>query len=322
MSARVARRLARRLGRMRQTGSLGVRNAMLLRTLIGATQRTRLGPFITPQTFELAREEGGQASALREYEDGSRFFDHFEGELRPEDLRGAEVLDLGSGYGGRTVHYAEQGAAMVTGIEISDAMVARSERFAQSRGVANVRFLRAFAERMPFADDSFDVVISFDVLEHVQDPVLAFRELRRVLRSGGHAWLVFPTFLGARSSHLDYLTQIPMLHRIFDPDVVIDVVNGFLAARPELGVAPQPRPAVGPLGRRALPSVNGMSRREALALVQRSGLRVHRADARPLVTRNAPGPLGACAAPLEWWTRRSWPPDLLIGNLRVHLSAD
>jgi SAM-dependent methyltransferase len=294
---------------------------MVLRALIRASQNTMFGPFTTPQTFELARDDGGLASAVREHEDGAAFFTHFDGELRPGDLSGAEVLDLGSGYGGRTVHYAEQGAAMVTGIEISDAMVARSERFARSRGASNVRFLRAFAERLPFADDSFDVVISYDVLEHVQDPVLAFRELRRVLRSGGHAWLVFPTFLGARASHLDYLTQIPLLHRIFDPDVVIDVVNEFLESRPELGVARQPHPSVGPLGRRALPSVNGMSRREALALIERNGFRVHLADACPFITRAAPGAIGCCAPPLEWWARRAWPPDVLIGSLRFHLSA-
>jgi len=306
---------------MRQTGSLGVRNRTALRTLIRASQRTRLGPFVTPQTFELVRDGDGLTSGQREYEDGPRFFAHFDGELGPQDLRGANVLDLGSGYGGRTVHYAEQGAAMVTGIEISDAMVARSARFAQSRGATNVRFLRAFAEDLPFANGSFDIVLSFDVMEHVDDPVLALRELRRVMRSGSHAWLIFPTFLGARASHLDYLTQIPMLHRLFDPEVIIDVVNEFLAAKPELGVAQQPRPRVGPLGRRALPSVNGMNRREATALIERNGFIVHRADARPLVTREAPGPLGACAGPLEWWTKHAMPPDLLIGNLRFHLSV-
>lgn len=314
-------RLAARAGRMRQTRSLAVRNTALLHAIIDRSQGTWLGPFVTPQTFELSHEDTGFASGQREYEDGDRFFGYFEGELRPMDLAGLEVFDLGSGYGGRTVHYAEQGAARVTGIEISERVVERSAGFAASRGVENVRFVHAFAEDLPFADASFDLVISYDVFEHVQDPVRAFRELRRVMRPGAHAWLVFPTFLGARASHLDYLTQVPALHRVFDPEVAIEVVNGFLADKPELGVVAQPRPAVGPLGRRALPSVNGMDRAEARALIERTGFVVHRADAGPFITRAAPGPLRHCAAPLEAWAARHPMPDLLVGYLGFHLTV-
>jgi SAM-dependent methyltransferase len=184
-----------------------------------------------------------------------------------------------------------------------------------------VTFQVAFAEALPFGDASFDLVLSYDVFEHVDDPVRAFRELRRVLRPGGHAWLVFPTYLGMRASHLDYLTQIPALHRIFDPHTLVDVINEFLTADPALGVDPQPRPVVGPLGRRALPALNGMSHREATALIERCGFRVHRAEARAFVTPAAPPPLGLLARPLERWGRRHRLPDLLIGGLRFHLSV-
>ena len=48
------------------------------------------------------------------------------------------------------------------------------------------------AEALSFADSSFDLVVSCDVLEHVNDPVAAFREIARVLRPGGTAILTFP----------------------------------------------------------------------------------------------------------------------------------
>lgn len=48
------------------------------------------------------------------------------------------------------------------------------------------------AEHLSFADASFDVVVSCDVLEHVADPRCAFGEIARVLRPGGRAILTFP----------------------------------------------------------------------------------------------------------------------------------
>jgi hypothetical protein len=44
---------------------------------------------------------------------------------------------------------------------------------------------------------------------------------------------VFPTYRGARASHLDFITRIPGLHRIFDPDTIVSVVNAEL--RPSQG---------------------------------------------------------------------------------------
>ena len=308
---------------MRQAGSLGVRQHRLLRELIVRTQDTLLGPYLTPQTFELAKADAGKfTSSQREYDDGPRFLEHFDGELGPSRLAGKNVLDLGCGYGGRTVFYGELGPTSVTGIEIAERVIERCRGFAAARHVNNVEFLVAFAEDMPFADGSFDQIVCYDVLEHVQDPVLAFREIRRVLRPGGEAWLVFPTYLGARASHLDYLTQIPALHRIFDPEVIIEVVNELLSAdRDTLGVTDQPRPFVGPLGRRALPHVNGMTRREAIALIERTGLEIRRAGATPFITKAAPAPLNRLAPLLDAYTRRTWPPDLLVGGLRFHLVA-
>ena len=48
------------------------------------------------------------------------------------------------------------------------------------------------AERLPFRDDSFDAVLSLNVLEHVKDPFLAARELMRVLKPGGELMCVAP----------------------------------------------------------------------------------------------------------------------------------
>lgn len=315
---------ARVRGRQRQTGSLCVPSRPLLRRIVAASQETRFGPFVTPQTFELASAGDTLASGRRELEDGPRFFTHFEGQVSLAGLAGRDVLDLGCGYGGRTVYYALEGAPKeVVGTEISGMMVDRCRALADQEGAVNTRFLVGFAEDLPFRDGSFDLIVSYDVLEHVQDPVRAYEEMARVLRPGGEAWLVFPTYLGARSSHLDYLTQVPLLHRVFDPDAIIDVVNEFLTADPDrYGVKPQPRPAVGALGRRVLPTVNGTTLEEARAVVAGSGLRVRWERVHPMISATTPVPGAAVIARLlEPWTRIPRAPDVLVGQIVLRLVA-
>jgi len=319
----VTARIAARLGRMRQTGSLCLRRRAWLRTMIASTQETPFGPWVTPQASELSKPEDDQlASSQAEYEDGARFFEHFDGELTEADLDRADVLDLGCGFGGRTVYYAERGPREVTGLDISERVVERCRNFAQGRGVDNARFLVGFAEELPFPDESFDHVLGQDVIEHVHDPVLALREIRRVLRPGGHAWLIFPTYLGAGSSHLAYVTQIPALHRLFDPDVIVEVVNEFLAADPERYIQElQPPPKLDPLGRRPLPSMNGMDRRQAVSIIERCGFVVQRGDIRLLSEANQRTPFRQLGMVADAVGSLGWTPELLIGRLRFHLIA-
>src|SRR5205823_6122520 len=122
-------------------------------------------------------------------------------------------------------------------------------------------------------------------------------------------------------SHLDYLTQIPLLHRIFDPDVIISVVNDFLERDPvRYGTKPQPQAEVGVLGRRALPSLNGLTRGEALAIVSAKGLSVAGEWVEPLITASAPLP-GArlVSGVLERWARWGKFPEVLIGHVALRL---
>jgi SAM-dependent methyltransferase len=248
----------------RATASLNIRNAQLLRWILRALWKTWLGPDLpTPQRDELRR--GGELRAGHtEFEDGPRFFRHFRGRLHPDDLRGKKILDVGCGYGGRTVYYASRcGAASAHGVEVALPMVERCRELASELGSSTTTFSVGQAEDLPFPDESFDAVVSFDVLEHCQDPRRAVEEMTRVLRPGGKTWNVFPTYKGARTSHLGYVTQLPV-HRIFHPDALIDVVNEFIEKEGErLRVQRQPNPSWSSLGHYALPRLNGLTLEEA-----------------------------------------------------------
>ena len=100
---------------------------------------------------------------------------------------GERVLDLGSGAGTDSLVAAqmvgEQGH--VSGIDMTPAMLAKARAAAAAMGVRNVEFVESEAERLPFADESFDVVISNGVIDLIPDKDAVFAELHRVLVPGG-----------------------------------------------------------------------------------------------------------------------------------------
>jgi arsenite methyltransferase len=100
---------------------------------------------------------------------------------------GERVLDLGSGAGTDSLVAAqmvgEQG--QVTGIDMTPEMLTKARSAAATMGVGNVEFVESEAERLPFADGSFDVVISNGVIDLIPDKDAVFAELFRVLAPGG-----------------------------------------------------------------------------------------------------------------------------------------
>lgn len=94
------------------------------------------------------------------------------------------VLEIGGGTGANLAHYdGKVESLMVT--EPEPAMLRRLQRKAREQAPL-AKILRAPAEDLPFEDASFDTVVSTLVLCGVDDQIRSLRELRRVLRPGGH----------------------------------------------------------------------------------------------------------------------------------------
>lgn len=105
---------------------------------------------------------------------------------------GGRVLDLGCGQGFYFPLYARLGLT-ATGVEPDPAPRLEAVRKAKALGFCMVD---APAERLPFADASFDALVMSEVLEHLRDPAIALAEAARVLAPGGVLLITVP--------HADY----------------------------------------------------------------------------------------------------------------------
>jgi arsenite methyltransferase len=105
------------------------------------------------------------------------------GRLSPGEL----VLDVGCGAGTDTLVAAQMVTpeGRVTGIDMTPEMIAKARSAAAEMGATNVQFVDGDVERLPFGDESFDVVISNGVIDLIPDKDAVFSELGRVLRPGG-----------------------------------------------------------------------------------------------------------------------------------------
>jgi SAM-dependent methyltransferase len=123
------------------------------------------------------------------------------------------VLDAGCGGGGMPLSLAEEARAVV-GIDPIDRFRDAGTRLAAERGCRNLSFAVADGMALPFLNETFDLVLSHAVIEHVPDAPRYLRECVRVLRRGGHVYLSTAPYLSFAGAHLPRL-RIPVpLHLI------------------------------------------------------------------------------------------------------------
>lgn len=131
-----------------------------------------------------------------------------------------DVLEVGIGTG-RDLPYYPPGVR-ITGIELSPAMLAIARKRAAELGIA-AELIEGDAERLPFADNTFDTVVCVLALCTIPDPARAVAEMARVLKPGGRLLLLdhigsrwWPIWAGQRFLELftarsgEYMTRRPL----------------------------------------------------------------------------------------------------------------
>jgi len=118
--------------------------------------------------------------------------------------RYGRALEIGAGTGYFTLNLLRAGViGEAVATDISPGMLETLSSSAERLGV-DVRTTRCEADRLPFADDSFDLIFGHAVLHHLPDLDAAFAEFWRVLRPGGTL-----AFCGEPSRYGDLISQVP-----------------------------------------------------------------------------------------------------------------
>ena len=124
--------------------------------------------------------------------------------LLPHLKSGVTLLDLGCGPGTITADLATRiTPGRVTACEVKDSALDLARAEIARRGLTNVDFAVGDAHALDFPDDTFDVVHAHQVLQHLEDPVVALREMRRVTKPGG--------LIAVRDSDYAAFTWFPQL---------------------------------------------------------------------------------------------------------------
>src|SRR5438128_636758 len=105
----------------------------------------------------------------------------------------ARILDIGCGTGANMKAFTRHGLAV--GVDLS----IEALHFCQRRGLQTIAL--SAVEKLPFDDETFEVVTALDVLEHTDDDLKALHEMRRIVRDGGLLLIAVPAYGFLWSEH-------------------------------------------------------------------------------------------------------------------------
>ncbi len=178
------------------------------------------------------REQIMLASARAKYKGEKEYpFDNYFGRSLQPFLVGRAVLDLGCFTGGVSVAWKERYQIdRLVGVDIRDEFIEAARLFSTDKGVS-AEFRVGFGEALPLKNSEVDAIVSFDVLEHVRDPKRVLSECRRVLKTGGHLAIVFPSYWHPIEHHLGLATTTPALQYFFSGRTLVRAYQRLLEER-------------------------------------------------------------------------------------------
>ena len=141
----------------------------------------------------------------------------------PVELQGRRVLDIGCGHGALTLDAARRGAASVTGIDPDSDRIRFARQHLRERHpdfAATVRFLDVPLDALPPAE-AYDLVLSKDTFEHVEDLGRLIDDAGRRLRAGGLLVCGFsPLYYSPNGDHDRMGLPLPWLHAVLPQERV------------------------------------------------------------------------------------------------------
>jgi ubiquinone/menaquinone biosynthesis C-methylase UbiE len=137
-------------------------------------------------------------------------------------IKGKKLLDVGSCCG-EFLFEAVKAGAIGYGIEPDELSLEVSKLLFEINNI-EVKLNRAYAEFLPFAPGTFDIVVSIFILEHVKEPEKAILEMVRVLKPGGKLWLRCPNYFYPYERHYKKY-YFPLLPKFIE-QIYFNIVSG------------------------------------------------------------------------------------------------
>ncbi len=131
------------------------------------------------------------------------------------NLNGKCVLDIGSGLGGKTNYYASLNPKTLLGIDLRMYSLQQARSTHDQHVTPRISFVLGDASQLPVGDDYFDIIVSINVFEHVDDLRGTLLECKRVLKPNGVIFLHFPPFYSPWGAHLEGWINFPWPHVFF-----------------------------------------------------------------------------------------------------------
>ena len=117
-----------------------------------------------------------------------------------ELYKGVDVLDAACGVGYGTNLISTWGAKSVVGLDISDDALSYARSHFEAPGI---QFLKGDCTKLPFESGSFDLIVSFETLEHIREAETVVAEFARCLRPGGKLIASTPNRLAYSMGHVE-----------------------------------------------------------------------------------------------------------------------
>ncbi len=231
---------------------------------------------------------------------------------------GGRVLDAGCGGGGMPLSLAEH-ADEVVGIDPIERFVDAGAALATERAVRNLHFVLADGMALPFRSESFDLVLSHAVIEHVADAPRYLRECRRVMKRDGRFYLSTAPYLSFAGAHLPRLRVPVPLHLLAGRTVAFRAFRWLARRAPWTLREPAHENSFIRDARRGVAKQDDLLEKVRVARLRAqiaaAGLRVVREELHMSGTvRRAPAPLG------RWVTGSPLVQDLFVSNMEYVLA--
>jgi SAM-dependent methyltransferase len=186
----------------------------------------------------------------REHEPVSWFADHFDGAARQIidfitsddiELEGTTIADIGSGDGIIDLGvFLKARPAKLVGYDVKPPDPEALTRSMSAAGIANdlpdadaLAFVQSTPDQVPAPNDTFDVVFSWSVFEHVDEPVQMLREVHRILKPDGVLFLqLWPFFYSQHGGHLWLTIEDPFAHLLRSATSIEEDLKGEPATDP------------------------------------------------------------------------------------------